>query len=223
MTSSTPSCRRRLVVGIAGAVSFSLLISFIGLGLFLFLQDQAIRRSRQLEKILETTLDLKADFLIARQYDYDLIELARHNQRLDSIVERKHSAAITNVVTGLHELATFDADVPELVSHRQAMARLLEQYQTTVNQIKDQIEQRQRTDGIEQELRDARYKLWQHLERSPADFRELGLRLSLDEQAYLSTRRQEYIDNVRLQINKLYAIASSFAGYGTSRGRTRCC
>ena len=89
------------------------------------------------------------------------------------------------------------------------MARLLEQYQTTVNQIKDQIEQRQRTDGIEQELRDARYKLWQHLERSPADFRELGLRLSLDEQAYLSTRRQEYIDNVRLQINKLYAIASS--------------
>ncbi|MGQ9877028.1 MAG: response regulator [Chloroflexus sp.] len=209
MTSSTPSCRRRLVVGIAGAVSFSLLISFIGLGLFLFLQDQAIRRSRQLEQILETTLDLKADFLIARQYDYDLIELASHNQRLDLIVERKLSAAITNVVTGLHKLATFDADVPTLVFHRQAMARLLDQYQTTVNQIKNQIEQRQRTDGIEQELRDARYKLWQHLERNLADFQELGLRLSLDEQAYLSTRRQEYIDNVRLQINKLYAIASS--------------
>lgn len=209
MTSSTPSCRRRLVVGIASAVSFSLLISFIGLGLFLFLQDQTIRRSRQLEQILETTLDLKADFLIARQYDNDLIELARHNQRLDPIVERKHSAAIANVVTGLHELATFDADVPELVPHRQAMARLLEQYQTTVNQIKDQIEQRQRTDGIEQYLRDARYKLWQHLERNPADFQELGLRLSLDEQAYLSTRQQEYIDNVRLQINKLYAIASA--------------
>lgn len=137
MTSSTPSCRRRLVVGIASAVSFSLLISFIGLGLFLFLQDQAIRRSRQLEQILETTLDLKADFLIARQYDYDLIELARHNQRLDPIVERKHSAAITNIVAGLHELATFDTDVPALVPHRQAMTHLFEQYQTTVNQIKD--------------------------------------------------------------------------------------
>ncbi len=202
MTTPTPSLRRRLNMSIIGAITISLLITLIGLGWQFKLREQIVQRQHYLAQMREAMLNLKTVFLIARQYDYRLIEIVSHNLS-EPTVTTKHTAALTGVRTAIERFNTASSDLPELESHRQQLNHLLDQYQTTVKQITDQIDLRQRSGGIEQTLRQARRELWQSLARNGGN--TFLIRLVLEEQAYLSTRRQEYIDNIRIQINNLQA------------------
>ena len=198
----TPSLRRRLNISIIGAIAMSLLITLIGLGWQFKLREQIVQRQQDLAQMREAMLNLKTAFLIARQYDYQLIEIVSHNLS-EPTVTAKHTAALTEVRAAVERFNTVSSDLPELESYRQQLNHLLDQYQTTVKQITDQIDLRQRNGGIEQTLRQARRELWQSLARNGSN--TFLIRLVLEEQAYLSTRSQEYIDNVRIQINNLQA------------------
>ena len=202
MTTPTPSLRRRLNISIIGAIAMSLLITLIGLGWQFKLREQIVQRQQDLAQMREAMLNLKTAFLIARQYDYQLIEIVSHNLS-EPTVTAKHTAALTEVRAAVERFNTVSSDLPELESYRQQLNHLLDQYQTTVKQITDQIDLRQRNGGIEQTLRQARRELWQSLARNGSN--TFLIRLVLEEQAYLSTRSQEYIDNVRIQINNLQA------------------
>ena len=202
MTTPTPSLRRRLNISIIGAIAMSLLITLIGLGWQFKLREQIVQRQQDLAQMREAMLNLKTAFLIARQYDYQLIEIVSHNLSEPTVIA-KHTAALTEVRAAVERFNTVSSDLPELESYRQQLNHLLDQYQTTVKQITDQIDLRQRNGGIEQTLRQARRELWQSLARNGSN--TFLIRLVLEEQAYLSTRSQEYIDNVRIQINNLQA------------------
>jgi len=202
VTTPTPSLRRRLNISIIGAIAMSLLITLIGLGWQFKLREQIVQRQQDLAQMREAMLNLKTAFLIARQYDYQLIEIVSHNLS-EPTVTAKHTAALTEVRAAVERFNTVSSDLPELESYRQQLNHLLDQYQTTVKQITDQIDLRQRNGGIEQTLRQARRELWQSLARNGSN--TFLIRLVLEEQAYLSTRSQEYIDNVRIQINNLQA------------------
>ena len=205
MTTPTPSLRRRLTISIIGAIAMSLLITLIGLGWQFKLREQIVQRQQDLAQMREAMLNLKTAFLIARQYDYQLIEIVSHNLS-EPTVTAKHTAALTEVRAAIERFNTAISNLPELESDRQQLNHLLDQYQTTVMQITDQIDLRQRSDGIEQTLGLARRELWQSLARNGGN--TFLIRLALEEQAYLSTRRQEYIDNIRIQINNLQAFIS---------------
>ncbi len=205
MTTPTPSLRRRLNISIIGAIAMSLLITLIGLGWQFKLREQIVQRQQDLAQMREAMLNLKTAFLIARQYDYQLIEIVSHNLS-EPTVTAKHTAALTEVRAAIERFNTAISDLPELESDRQQLNHLLDQYQTTVMQITDQIDLRQRSGGIEQTLGLARRELWQSLARNESN--TFLIRLALEEQAYLSTRRQEYIDNIRIQINNLQAFIS---------------
>lgn len=205
MTTPTPSLRRRLNISIIGAIAMSLLITLIGLGWQFKLREQIVQRQQDLAQMREAMLNLKTAFLIARQYDYQLIEIVSHNLS-EPTVTAKHTAALTEVRAAIERFNTAISNLPELESDRQQLNHLLDQYQTTVMQITDQIDLRQRSDGIEQTLGLARRELWQSLARNGGN--TFLIRLALEEQAYLSTRRQEYIDNIRIQINNLQAFIS---------------
>ncbi len=205
MTTPTPSLRRRLTISIIGAIAMSLLITLIGLGWQFKLREQIVQRQQDLAQMREAMLNLKTAFLIARQYDYQLIEIVSHNLS-EPTVTAKHTAALTEVRAAIERFNTAISDLPELESDRQQLNHLLDQYQTTVMQITDQIDLRQRSGGIEQTLGLARRELWQSLARNGSN--TFLIRLVLEEQAYLSTRRQEYIDNIRIQINNLQAFIS---------------
>ncbi len=205
MTTPTPSLRRRLNISIIGAIAMSLLITLIGLGWQFKLREQIVQRQQDLAQMREAMLNLKTAFLIARQYDYQLIEIVSHNLS-EPTVTAKHTAALTEVRAAIERFNTAISDLPELESDRQQLNHLLDQYQTTVMQITDQIDLRQRSGGIEQTLGLARRELWQSLARNGGN--TFLIRLALEEQAYLSTRRQEYIDNIRIQINNLQAFIS---------------
>ena len=202
MTTPTPSLRRRLNISIIGAIAMSLLITLIGLGWQFKLREQIVQRQQDLAQMREAMLNLKTAFLIARQYDYQLIEIVSHNLSEPTVIA-KHTAALTEVRAAVERFNTVSSDLPELESYRQQLNHLLDQYQTTVKQITDQIDLRQRNGGIEQTLRQARRELWQSLALNGSN--TFLIRLVLEEQAYLSTRSQEYIDNVRIQINNLQA------------------
>ncbi|MBO9316344.1 MAG: response regulator, partial [Chloroflexus sp.] len=203
MTTPTPSLRRLITIGVISAVVISLLITLIGLGFQLKLREQVVKKQYHLTQIRESLLNLKMAFLIARQYDYQLVEIASHNLLPDPAITTNHIAALTEALIELEKFKTASIDFPELESYHQQLTRLLDQYQTTVKQITDQIDQRQQADGIEQTLRRARQKLWQSLERN--GIKTFIERIALEEQAYLSTRRQEYADNIRIQITRLQA------------------
>ncbi len=205
MTTPTPFLRRRLNISIIGAIAMSLLITLIGLGWQFKLREQIVQRQQDLAQMREAMLNLKTAFLIARQYDYQLIEIVSHNLS-EPTVTAKHTAALTEVQAAIERFNTAISNLPELESDRQQLNHLLDQYQTTVMQITDQIDLRQRSDGIEQTLGLARRELWQSLARNGGN--TFLIRLALEEQAYLSTRRQEYIDNIRIQINNLQAFIS---------------
>ncbi len=205
MTTPTPSLRRRLNISIIGAIAMSLLITLIGLGWQFKLREQIVQRQQDLAQMREAMLNLKTAFLIARQYDYQLIEIVSHNLS-EPTVTAKHTAALTEVRAAIERFNTAISDLLELESYRQQLNHLLDQYQTTVMQITDQIDLRQRSGGIEQTLGLARRELWQSLARNGGN--TFLIRLALEEQAYLSTRRQEYIDNIRIQINNLQAFIS---------------
>ncbi len=205
MTTPTPSLRRRLNISIIGAIAMSLLITLIGLGWQFKLREQIVQRQQDLAQMREAMLNLKTAFLIARQYDYQLIEIVSHNLS-EPTVTAKHTAALTEVRAAIERFNTAISNLPELESDRQQLNHLLDQYQTTVMQITDQIDLRQRSGGIEQTLGLARRELWQSLARNGGN--TFLIRLALEEQAYLSTRRQEYIDNIRIQINNLQAFIS---------------
>ncbi len=205
MTTPTPSLRRRLNISIIGAIAISLLITLIGLGWQFKLREQIVQRQQYLAQMREAMLNLKTAFLIARQYDYQLIEIVSHNLS-EPTVTAKHTAALTEVQAAIERFNTAISDLPELESYRQQLNHLLDQYQTTVMQITDQIDLRQRSGGIEQTLGLARRELWQSLARNESN--TFLIRLALEEQAYLSTRRQEYIDNIRIQINNLQTFIS---------------
>ncbi|WP_232218918.1 response regulator [Chloroflexus sp. Y-396-1] len=205
MTTPTPSLRRRLNISIIGAIAMSLLMTLIGLGWQFKLREQIVQRQQDLAQMREAMLNLKTAFLIARQYDYQLIEIVSHNLS-EPTVTAKHTAALTEVRAATERFNTAISDSPELESDRQQLNHLLDQYQTTVMQITDQIDLRQRSGGIEQTLGLARRELWQSLARNESN--TFLIRLALEEQAYLSTRRQEYIDNIRIQINNLQAFIS---------------
>jgi len=202
VTTPTPSLRRRLNISIIGAIAMSLLITLIGLGWQFKLREQIVQRQQDLAQMREAMLNLKTAFLIARQYDYQLIEIVSHNLSEPTVIA-KHTAALTEVRAAVERFNTVSSDLPELESYRQQLNHLLDQYQTTVKQITDQIDLRQRNGGIEQTLRQARRELWQSLALNGSN--TFLIRLVLEEQAYLSTRSQEYIDNVRIQINNLQA------------------
>jgi len=202
VTTPTPSLRRRLSISIIGVIAISLLITLIGLGWQFKLREQMVQRQHHLAQIREAMLNLKTVFLIAHQYDYQLIEIVSHNLSEPTVIA-KHTAALTEVRAAVERFNTVSSDLPELESYRQQLNHLLDQYQTTVKQITDQIDLRQRNGGIEQTLRQARRELWQSLARNGSN--TFLIRLVLEEQAYLSTRSQEYIDNVRIQINNLQA------------------
>ncbi len=202
MTTPTPSLRRRLNIGIIGAIAISLLITMIGLGWQFKLREQVVLQHHHLARLHEAMLHLKMAFLIAHQYDYQLVEIASHNLP-EPTVTAKHTAALAETLIALEKFNAASSDLPELELYRQQLNRLLDQYQTTVKQITDQIDLRQQKGGIEQTLRQARRELWQSLARNGSN--TFLIRLALEEQAYLSTRRQEHIDNIRIQINKLQA------------------
>lgn len=202
-----PSLRRRLTIGIVSAIMLSLVVSIGGLWIQASLHQHTTERLQRAAQAREAALSLNIALLTAHRYDSALLELAYRNQPIEPLTVVAYTTTLQEVRQAFGKLETLSAEFTSLTPFTQELGQILNTYQTTLAQITAQIEQRRRIDGIEHQLREARRALWVTLDQYESAFRERGLRLALEEQAYLSTHRQEYIDNVRIQLNQLQMAA----------------
>lgn len=198
-----PTSNRRLNILFSSAVVISLVVSIAGLWLQRFLHQQAIQSIQNTSAAREAALSLNIALLTAHRYNSTLLELAYTNQAIEPFTIVAYTEAFQAARQAFAKLESISAEMPALNPFTQELGQILNTYQAPLAQITAQIEQRRRIDGIEHQLREARRTLWLTLDRHESAFRERGLRLALEEQAYLSTRRQEYVDGVRIQINQL--------------------
>lgn len=207
MNETSPSLRRRLTIGIVSAIMLSLVVSIGGLWIQASLHQHTTERLQRAAQAREAALSLNIALLTAHRYDSALLELAYRNQPIEPLTVVAYTTTLQEVRQAFGKLETLSAEFTSLTPFTQELGQILNTYQTTLAQITAQIEQRRRIDGIEHQLREARRALWVTLDQYESAFRERGLRLALEEQAYLSTHRQEYIDNVRIQLNQLQMAA----------------
>lgn len=205
MNGPPSSLRNRLTISLLSAIIVSLGVSICGWWWQASLHQQANRQLQSAAQAREAVLSLNVAFLTAHRHDSSLLELAYRNQPIEPFTIVAYTTALQDARQAFANLEALNAVMPALVPHTSQINRLLGKYQATFNQISNQLEQRRRINGIEYQLREARRALWLTLEQHDGELRERGLRLALEEQAYLTTHRQEYIDGVRLQINQLRA------------------
>ncbi len=205
MMTPTPSLRWKLLGSLGSAVAISLIISVIALTSQVFAQAAASQRINRLTQAHDTLAQLKLAILIIHEESHRLIA---------AIQSRRSDAAMPVTLTTFHSideslarLTSLSQSIPALAPFDQQLHRLNDQRQQTLAQVADTTVLRQRFGRTEQVLRNAFRELAQTLERQGASFREAGLRLALEEQAYLLTGRQEHVDNVRIRINQLQTAA----------------
>lgn len=207
MMNPAPVLKRRLNIIFSSAVIISLVVAIAGLWLQRSLHQKAIQYIQNTSAAREAALSLNSALLTAHRYNSALLELAYNNQAIEPFTVVAYTESFQAARQSFAKLDAISAEIPDLTPFTQELGQILNTYQATLAQITAQIEQRRRTDGIEHQLREARRALWLTLDQHESAFRERGLRLALEEQAYLSTHRQEYIDNVRIQLNQLQMAA----------------
>lgn len=205
MNKPSPSLRHRLIIGIVSAIMLSLVVSIGGLWIQAALHQHTTERLQRAAQAREATLSLNIALLTEHRHDIALLELAYRNQPIEPLTVVAYITTLQEVRQAFGKLEALSVEFTSLTPFTQELGQTFNTYQATLAQITAQIEQRRHINGIEHRLREAWRALWLTLDQQASIFRERGLRLALEEQAYLTTRRQEYIDGVRIQINQLQA------------------
>jgi GAF domain-containing protein len=177
---------------------------------------------RNIQKIIQTTLQnanqiqelstsIQNEFLQARQNEAEFIASWR-SIGFDAAVQQHvkvnqehiatanaHLTEMETVITNLNK-----EDMQPLADEVERMHTLLRDYETAFQAYVVTIQERSRPAGVEDNL----HTLLKNLEAATSDipdpqYLNLVLKIHANEQAFLATGRQEFIDNTRLRIDDL--------------------
>jgi signal transduction histidine kinase len=200
------SIRFFLMIGFAVILGLSLLIALIGYISLQNLQNSTEVALNQAVQIRNFSLQIQNDFLHARQYEADFLD----NWRILGFDEAEnrfvipHTQAVESAQTQLTALVQLISrnNIPQFDDMDvtvEALTPLLNVYQTTFTDTRQAIQQRVGAGGIEQRLQ----RHWEALRRYTENLRDSTLYnyillIKVSEQAYLNTREQAFLDNIRL-------------------------
>lgn len=179
-------------------------------------------------RIRELGLEIENEFLTARQNEANFLTDWRSLgfETVSSAYVTANQTHLEQARTQLDAMASLvqmagDQDLRALTGEIDALRPLLGTYESAFQTTVRQIEERSQPGGVEEAL----YSQLQQLETAVTplpnpEFLQLVLRIRAYEQAYLSTGRQEYVDNVRLLVNEFTTLAGSAAPADLTVGDT---
>lgn len=200
------SIRFFLMLGFAVMLGLSLIIALIGYIGLRNLQESTEMALNQAVQIRNFSLQIQNDFLNARQYEADFLDNWRilgfdeadnrfiipHTQALESA--ETQLMALLQLISRINISQFNDMDMTV-----EALPPLLDVYRTTFADTHLAIQKRVGASGIEQRLQ----RQWEALRRYTENLHNstlyhYTLLIKVNEQAYLNTRQQAFLDNIRL-------------------------
>lgn len=208
-----------------------LLASVVAIGGYLSLRRLQTGVQVALEeagRIRELGLEVENEFLTARQNEANFLTGWRSLgfENVSSAYVTANQTHLEQARTQLDAMASLvqmagDPDLRILTSEIDALRPLLGTYESAFQMTVRQIEERSQPGGVEEALHSQLQQLETAVTPLPnPEFLQLVLRIRAYEQAYLSTGRQEYVDNVRLLVNEFTALAGSAAPADLTIGDT---
>ncbi|GAB4494642.1 MAG: hypothetical protein OHK0052_00170 [Anaerolineales bacterium] len=226
---SAPSVQTNIVVATVLLVSLTLLSAVVGSLAIGQLRRVGIETLGQASIIRESALTIETQFLRARQSESDFLNSWR-TQGFDAAFS---TSAVQNAESMKKAMQTLQAlqdtlnsaETPlfgALQTDVNALAPLLNEYNQVFERTVSAVERRTQPTGVERNLissLDTLENTIRALDRP--DLLEMVLRIRINQNAYNSTYRQEYVDNITILLNKLTEQVrslpiESFTGGGSS-------
>lgn len=209
------SIQTQLAIGISVIQFLGLLIALAGYLSLRTLQGGIQTTLQQANSIRESSLQVENLFLLARQDEAAFMDAWRTtgSEALagDEVVSNQENlSAAQRELESLGSLAqaASDPELRTLQADIDALAPQLDAYQTAFLTTHTHIQERSRAGGLDSAMRGELEWLEAALSDLPSGdthFRELILRIRATEQAYYSTKRQEYVDTLHLRVADLVA------------------
>lgn len=208
---SAPSVQTNIIVATVLLVSLTLLSALVRSLAMGQLRRVGIETLGQASIIREGALTIETQFLRARQGESDFLNSWR-SQGFETALNTsaaQNTEAMANAVKTLQTLqntlntsetplfATLQADV-------NALTPLLDEYAFVFQRTVEAVERRTQPTGVERNLissLDTLENAIRLLDRP--DLLEIVLRIRINQNAYNSTYRQEYVDNITILLNQL--------------------
>lgn len=202
------SIRSQLVFGFGLMLVLALVIAVIGYINMQSLQTGVEITLENANKVRELSLNIENDFLQARQAESNFLASWRSlgfeaaQEKYVSINKLRLEQSRNNLL-GMGSLvqASGDNELIHLFEESTELIPLLLSYESAFQAVVSDIEERSRTDGLENTLSTTLNLLESAVSHLPnPEFHRLVLKIRANEQTYLNTGQQQYFDNLRLQI-----------------------
>lgn len=208
---SAPSVQTNIIVATVLLVSLTLLSAAVGGGAIGQMRRVGIGTLGQASSIRESALTIQTQFLRARQAESDFLNSWR-SQGFETAFKTsavQNTEAMTNAAKTLQTLQNTlnTAKTPlfgALQADVNALAPLLEEYSFIFQRTVESVARRTQPTGVERNLissLDTLETVIRSLNRP--DLLEMVLRIRINQNAYNSTYRQEYVDNITILLNQL--------------------
>lgn len=208
---SAPSVQTNIIIATVLLVALTLLSALVGTLAIVQLRRLGIETLGQASSIRESVLTIETQFLRARQGESDFLNSWRSQgfEMALNISAAQNTEAMANAVRTLQVLQNTlnTAEKPLFRALRadvNALAPLLDEYNLVFQHTVDAIERRAQPMGVERNLissLDTLENVIRSLNRP--DLLEIILRIRVNQNAYNSTYRQEYVDNITILLNRL--------------------
>jgi signal transduction histidine kinase len=207
------SLRARLLL--AFGLCMLLVLATVAVGLIgqrVFRSEVRATLERSYE-VYSLSLGARNAFLLARQSEMAYLGAwrTRSSSEAQSYIAA-NAAYLAEARAALYELDLI-AEGEALQGQIARLRPLIDSYQATFEETTRAIQERSRAGGAESDLYERLITLEEATRALPsAELYILVLQIRADELAYLNTRRQEYVDNVTLRVNRLVDRAAATPG-----------
>lgn len=213
-TGSRITIRAQIILLTGLILVMATMIAVIGFMNLMALENVVKVSLQTATSIREFSLGVQNEFLQARQSESNLLSRWRTYgfdvQATTYVTSNKNH--IDQAKTLLDQMGTLvkssnDPGLNSLTSEIADLRPLIDNYQNAFNATVSVIRERTRPAGVESNLQEEIYLLENAFINSPNDsFLQTVLRIQANEEAYFNTGKQEYTDNVRIQINRLITL-----------------
>ena len=210
----TLSIRAELTLGFGGVLAMTVMIlvgSYINMHR---MHAQVTAFAQESSQVRDLSLLVESDFLAARQGEAEFLSnwrllgigeeaMSQVEESYDSLAQaREHLNMLEDLVRD-----TTDPELQSLGGDLDRLRSLLDSYEKALRDTVSLVQERSRPAGPESALRGQWEQLQATAELLPdQEFVRLVWQLRINEEAFFHTGRQEYVDEVRILVNRFLAL-----------------
>lgn len=209
------SVQAQIIFGFGFILLLVIAVAMIGYTSFTSLQAETEAARQTAGRVNELGLQAQNAFFLARQQEANFLADWR-NVGIDTAIETyvaQNEAELERAHSLFHELgelseSTNDPDYQPLLVQTDLIHPLLDSYENAFADTVSLIEERSRSEGLEESLKNRLDAVEITVQDNGAtDLYQLVLQIRSSERSYFGTKEQQYIDNHRLLVNRFNRLA----------------